>query len=145
MRIAAHAFGENLPARDLYLSPRHCIAQAGVLIPIEVLINGTTIVQMAWPSVEYFRLELEEHDLVRAEGLQAESYMFAGLRADYDNQDGPVTLHPTFSYAPEEDTCLPLAVAGQQVERVRAHLARRARLARGLVTRLGLTRRGGRG
>ena len=98
-----------------------------MIIPVEVLVDGSTIKRMNWTSVEYFRLELDEHDLVWAEGLQAESYMFAGLRSDYENQDGPMTLHPTFSYAPEEDTCLPIAIAGPVVERVKASLARRAR------------------
>ena len=132
MRISAGAFGEGLPKRDLYLSPRHCVASDDVIIPVEVLINGTSIVQMDWSSVEYFRLELEQHDLVWAEGLPAESYMYGGLRsdlhADFESEDGPTTLHPLFaSYAPEEDTCLPLVIAGPAVDEVKAHLARQAR------------------
>ena len=51
----------------------------------------------------------------------------AASRSDYNNQDGPLSLHPTFSYAPEEDTCLPLVIAGPAVDRVKAHLARQAR------------------
>ena len=42
--ICAHAFGENLPARDLYVSPGHsiCVDVGGeVLIPAGTLVNGS--------------------------------------------------------------------------------------------------------
>ncbi len=48
VRIAAHAFGENRPARDLLVSPGHslCVDVVGeVLIPAMALVNGTTITQ----------------------------------------------------------------------------------------------------
>ena len=81
---------------------------------------------MDWNSVEYFRLELEQHDIVWAEGLPAESYMYGGLRsdlrADFEAEGGPTTLHPLFvSYAPEEDTCLPLVVAGPRRRQGEGH------------------------
>jgi hypothetical protein len=137
VRIATGAFGVGLPIRDLYLSPRHCIAWSGVLIPIEVLVNGTSIQRMVWSSVEYFRLELEEHNLVWAEGMLAESYMYGGVRSDFENQDGPLALHPIFAYAPEEDTCLPLVIAGPAVDAVKARLVQSERAHTGTLARIG--------
>ena len=46
VRICAHAFGENRPARDLFVSPGHaiCVDVLGeVLIPAGLLVNGSTI------------------------------------------------------------------------------------------------------
>jgi collagen type I/II/III/V/XI/XXIV/XXVII alpha len=138
VRILANAFGAGLPARDLSLSPRHCIAHAGVLIPIEILINGKNVVRLDWNTVEYFRLELEEHNLVWAEGLPTESYLYGSLRADYDNQDGPLTLHPTFdAYAPEEAACLPIVIAGPGIATAKAVLARNARIASRVKAQVG--------
>jgi hypothetical protein len=45
VRIARHAFGTNLPQRDLVLSPDHSVFLGGVLIPICELINGQNVVQ----------------------------------------------------------------------------------------------------
>ncbi len=46
VRVAAGAFGEDLPRRDLWLSPRHSIAREGALIPIVALINGASVRQV---------------------------------------------------------------------------------------------------
>ena len=37
---------ETLPVRDLYLSPDHAVFVNGVLVPVKLLINGTSITQV---------------------------------------------------------------------------------------------------
>jgi hypothetical protein len=99
VRIAAGAFEPGSPRRDLYLSPDHAVYVSGALIPIKLLINRTTIRQIEVPSVTYYHVEVERHDVVLAEGLPAETYLDTGNRSAFDNGGGVVALHPDFAGA----------------------------------------------
>ena len=105
VRIAAHAFGPALPARDLYVSPDHALFLDGVLIPAGLLANGTTIRQIARASVTYFHVELDLHDVILAEGLPAESYLDTGNRAHFANGGAATTLHANFTAASWDGAC----------------------------------------
>jgi hypothetical protein len=93
--IAAHAFGESLPARDLLLSPEHAVFADGILIPVGALVNGTSITIAPMERVTYWHVELETHDVIFAEGLASESYFENGNRDDFDGS-GTVASHPLF-------------------------------------------------
>ena len=129
VRVAAETFGAAMPARDLILSPDHAIYAEGVLIPIKHLINGTTIAQVATERVTYYHIELDQHDVILAEGMPAETFLDTGNRRSFANGGTVVQLHPDFS-RPVTDSHLlrdalayaPLAVAGAEIEHVRAHL-----------------------
>jgi hypothetical protein len=41
----AGSLGENVPMRDLWISPRHAMYLDGVLIEAKDLVNGVTVVQ----------------------------------------------------------------------------------------------------
>jgi hypothetical protein len=91
VRVQAGAFGDNLPARDLMLSPGHavCISVVDdVFVPVGELINGATIAQVEVSEVTYWHIELESHDVLLAEGLACESYMDAGNRAWFGREYG---------------------------------------------------------
>ena len=81
IRVRQGALSDNVPHRDLLVSPDHCIFMRDALIPAKLLVNGTTIVQeeRAEPF-EYFHIELESHDIVMADGLLCESYLDLGNR-----------------------------------------------------------------
>jgi hypothetical protein len=89
VRVQAYAFGPGVTHRDLLVSPDHALFLDGVLIPARYLCNGTTIRQEAVAAVSYFHIELEQHDVLLAEGLPAESYLDTGNRDAF--ADGGIT------------------------------------------------------
>ena len=123
VRVRAHAFSDGMPVRDLWLSPDHAIALYGVLIPIRTLINGTTIVQECVEEVTYYHVELPAHDILRAEGLPAESYLDLGNRSAFDNGGTMVTLHPDLATRLwARDACAELILGGPILTAVRQRL-----------------------
>ncbi len=135
VRIAAHAFGPNKPARDLLVSPGHalCIDLLGeVLIPAIALVNGTTITQEEVDAVTYWHVELDGHDILLAENMAAESYLDMGNRGFFA-EAGVVALDASPDEGPLDasarthaDFCRPFHEDGPLVAAVRARLRARA-------------------
>ena len=122
VRVRAHAFGENLPHRDLWLSPGHNIACEGVLMPISALLNGQSVEQIKQDRVEYWHVELDAHDVILAEGFPAESYLDCGNRTAFANGGAFVEAHPDFQPKHWAETCLPLVWEGPAVAATKARL-----------------------
>lgn len=127
VRVCAGAFGPGMPRRDLLLSPDHAVAADGVLIPVQHLVNDTTVRREAVESVAYVHVELPAHDILLAEGLTVESYLDTGNRGQFGNAAGPIALHPDFSSPGRGASCAPLVQDGPRLRRVRARLEARAR------------------
>ena len=125
VRVAANAFAEGLPARDLWLSPGHSLAIDGALIQVRSLVNGRSVAQIETAQVEYWHVELDAHDVILAEGLPAESYLDCGNRCDFSNGGEFVTAHPDFAPRHVRETCLPLIEDGPQIAAKRAKLVGR--------------------
>ena len=126
VRVSAGAFAENVPVRDLILSPGHQVFTDGVLVPIKQLVNGSTIVQFDAPSVEYWHVELDRHEIVLAEGLPAETYLDQGNRGAFANGGAFMDLHPDFAPRHWAETCVPLVIAGPEVVAAKQRLLKRA-------------------
>ena len=133
VRFQVGALGENLPRRDLLVSPDHCLFIDGALIPAKLLINGMTITQdMSAGVVSYHHVELEEHAILIAEDVAAESYLDTGNRAYFDNAGLAMRLHPEFGVNEhlrcwEQDACAPLMVQPDFVRPVWDRFAIRAK------------------
>jgi hypothetical protein len=123
--IAAHAFADNMPARDLWTSPGHSILFEGSLIQACNLINGVTVRQIPCEQVEYWHLELDSHDVILAEGLPAETYLDTGNRTAFENGGAFLELHPRFEPKHWAATCHPLELDGPKVTHAREHLLKR--------------------
>ena len=128
VRITAHAFGDNRPARDLFVSPGHaiCIDLLGeVLIPAIALVNGSTIQQIEVDETTYWHVELDSHDVILAENLAAESYLDMGNRGFFAEGD-VVTLDASPDADPalrtHADFCRPFYAGGPMVEVVQTQL-----------------------
>ena len=125
VRVRAGAFGEHGPVRDLYLSPDHAVFVNGVLVPVRLLIDGDSIVQVKRDRVRYFHVELPGHAVILAEGLTVESYLDSGDRADFQDGDGAIRLFPAFGAGRETATAWEtrgaalLVLAGDKLEAAR--------------------------
>jgi Hint domain len=76
VRIARFALGLNVPHTDLYVTGGHALLIDGVLVPAELLINGTTITRdeaREYDELEFRHIKLESHDVIYAEGVPAET------------------------------------------------------------------------
>ncbi len=122
VRIRRGAFGENLPVRDLVLSPGHAVYIDGVLIPAGLLVNGATIVQEEAETIRYFHVELDSHDVILAAGLPCESYLDDGNRSAFANGGEAVELYGRLDPKSWEDACAPWVGAGPQLDEVRRAL-----------------------
>jgi hypothetical protein len=130
--IRRGTFTDNIPHRDLLVSPNHAIFVDGKLICAQQLINGTTILQVTdRTAVEYFHIELDVHAILLAEGLPAESYLDTGNRRFFANSGKPLLLHPDLTDDAdhplrETASCAPFVSDEANVRPVWQRLAERA-------------------
>src|ERR1700678_4002671 len=106
IRIARSALGPELPHADLYVTGGHSLLIDGVLVPAELLINGTTITRdegREYDELAYIHVKLESHDVIYAEGVPAETLInvqeSAVNFADYLRRYGTA--------ATDEEHCVP--------------------------------------
>ncbi len=82
----AGALADGVPARDLWVSPKHAMFIEHVLVPAEYLLNGASIVQPETADrVDYFHIELESHDVIFANGALSETFVDLGDRDIFQN------------------------------------------------------------
>ncbi|MBY8976220.1 Hint domain-containing protein [Rhodobacteraceae bacterium NNCM2] len=84
--ISAGALGENLPERDLMVSPQHrmlvrnwraelMFGEPEVLVSAKALVNDHDIRPVSdGDEVEYFHMLFDQHEIILAEGAETESF-----------------------------------------------------------------------
>jgi Hint domain len=132
IRIERDAFADDMPHRDLLVSPDHAIFVDGKLICARQLVNGTTIRQECDSrAVHYYHVELDRHAILVAEGLPAESYLDTGNSGFFANSGAPLVLHPDLTDETDYPTrevgsCAPFVSDAASVQPVWQRLADRA-------------------
>jgi hypothetical protein len=103
-----------------------------VLIEAKDLVNGVSIVQAERVDrVEYFHIELDNHDVIIAEGAPSETFIDDDSRAMFHNAREYDAMYPDLAraaHAVPARYCAPRLEDGYEVEAVRRRLASRAGL-----------------
>jgi hypothetical protein len=121
VRIPAGALEDDVPSRELVLSPDHALYLAGALVPVKHLIDGLGVRQdRATGWVRYYHVELEAHGILIAEGTPAASYLDDGNRSMFENG------HTAPPARREARPCAPLVTGGAELAAIRTRLFARA-------------------
>jgi hypothetical protein len=96
VRIKAGALADNLPERDLLVSPCHSLLLDDILVQASALLNDTTIVRETNvpATFVYYHVELDDHALILAEGVPAETFVDNVDRLAFDNWDEHLRIYP---------------------------------------------------
>ncbi|QDH25188.1 hypothetical protein D5366_08165 [Neokomagataea tanensis] len=128
VRIKANAFAENVPSKDLLVTPEHCLYIDGKFVPARMLVNDHSItIDRSASTFEVYHVELAQHGVLVANGLEAESYLDTGNRSTF-KQDGDVAvLFKGRAKTWERDAAAALTTERAVVEPMHSRLLERAR------------------
>ncbi|WP_418610703.1 Hint domain-containing protein [Gluconobacter cerinus] len=121
------SLGNNLPKRDLTVSPLHAMLIDGYLIPALHLVNDHSILQIQKPeTIRYIHIELDSHDILLAEGAPSESFLDDRSRGMFHNAHEYEALYPD---APRQHPryCAPRLEDGPELAQIHSRLKEHAK------------------
>ncbi len=125
VRILKDAIAENVPSRDLLVTPEHCLFIDGGFVPVRMLVNGASIFyDRTIKSYRYFHVETEQHSVILAENTPTESYLDTGHRRSFTA--GPVVSLTSRALNWADDAAAPLLTQRDVAEPIHQRILDRA-------------------
>ncbi|NVN06262.1 Hint domain-containing protein [Asaia spathodeae] len=83
VRIHANALADQVPFKDLVVTPEHCLYIDGRFVPARMLVNDRSIVIDDQTRFTIYHIETEPHAVIKANGMLSESYLDTGNRKGF--------------------------------------------------------------
>lgn len=122
IRFRAGALGDELPTRNLWVSPEHAMHIDRMPIPAAALVNRTSITREdVIEDLVSMHLEFDAHTIIFAEGAPSESFVDEESRRRFDNAGEYARLYPNATASPAR-FCAARVEDGFELEAVRRQL-----------------------
>ncbi|WP_438383292.1 Hint domain-containing protein [Asaia sp. BMEF1] len=127
VRVLRGALGDNIPHKDLLVTPEHALYLNNAFIPARMLVNGRSIFyDRTLTHFDYYHIETNEHSILWSDGALSESYLDTGDRKRFAQANSVVHILNAPEQNWESDGAAPLRIERRFVEPLHASLALRA-------------------
>lgn len=119
IRIGKGALADNVPFKDMLVTPEHCLFINSAFIPVRMLVNGKNIsYDTRYAVYDYYHVETERHAVIEADGVLTETYLDTGNRRSFACLSDSDVVAGYFE-APKDwarDAAVPLVTSRESVE-----------------------------
>ncbi|CAI3925166.1 Glycosyltransferase involved in cell wall bisynthesis (RfaB) (PDB:2IV7) [Commensalibacter communis] len=125
--IKKDAIASNIPYQDTWVTSEHCLFLNKKFVPARMLVNGTSIYyDYGLKIFDVYHIETEEHSVLFANGMLAESFLNTENHRLFHQQNNIVSLH-NHAFKTWNDSAVSLDVSQVFVEPLFNQLKTRAK------------------